>query len=90
MTIDANFNGTNDTDTNLQFRFSGVSSMADPDLQRGKAGGGGGGGGFEPQFGLKIRGKRRGRVGPSPGSTNLCKAASINNQERDSKRISFD
>ena len=44
MTIDANFNGTNDTDTNLQFRFSGVSSVADPDLQRGKAGGGGGGG----------------------------------------------
>ena len=43
MTIDANFNGTNDTDTNLQFRFSGVSSVADPDLQRGKAGGGGGG-----------------------------------------------
>ena len=42
MTIDANFNGTNDTDTNLQFRFSGVSSVADPDLQRGKAGGGGG------------------------------------------------
>ena len=57
MTIDANFNGTNDTDTNLQVRFSGVSSVADPDLQRGKAGGGGGGG-FEPQFGLKIRGKR--------------------------------
>ena len=52
MTIDANFNGTNDTDTNLQFRFSGVSSVADPDLQRGKAGGGGGGC-FEPQFGLK-------------------------------------
>ena len=89
MTFDANFNGTNDTDTNLQFRFSGVSSVADPDLQRGKAGGGGGGG-FELQFGLKIRGKRRGRVGPSPGSTNLCKAASINTQERDSKRISFD
>ena len=88
MTIDANFNGTNDTDTNLQFRFGGVSSVADPDLQRGKVGGGGGS--FEPQFGLKIRGKRRGRVGPSPGSTNLCKAASINNQERDSKRISFD
>ena len=43
MTIDANFNGTNDTDTNLQVRFSGVSSVADPDLQRGKAGGGGGG-----------------------------------------------
>ena len=41
MTIDANFNGTNDTDTNLQFRFSGVSSVADPDLQRGEAGGGG-------------------------------------------------
>ena len=39
MTIDANFNGTNDTDTNLQVRFSGVSSVADPDLQRGKAGG---------------------------------------------------
>ena len=86
MTIEANFNGTNDTDTNLQFRFSGVSSVADPDLQRGEAGGGG----FEPQFGLKIRGKRLGRVGPSPGSTNLCQAASINNQERDSKRISFD
>ena len=40
MTIDAYFNGTNDTDTNLQFRFSGVSSVADPDLQRGEAGGG--------------------------------------------------
>ena len=88
MTIDANFNGTNDTDTNLQFRFSGVSSVADPDLQRGETGGGGRG--FEPQFGLKIRGRRRGRVGPSPGSTNLCQAASINNQERDSKRIFFD
>lgn len=44
MTIDAYFNGTNDTDTNLQFRFSGVSSVADPDLQRGEAGGGGRGG----------------------------------------------
>ena len=43
MTIDANFNGTNDTDTNLQVRFSGVRSVADPDLQRGEGGGGGGG-----------------------------------------------
>ena len=64
MTIDANFNGTNDTDTNLQVRFSGVSSVADPDLQRGE----GGRGPFEPQFGLKIRGRGRGRVGPSPES----------------------
>ena len=38
MTIDANFNGTNDTDTNLQVGFSGVSSVADPDLQRGEGG----------------------------------------------------
>ena len=54
MNIDA-FNGTND-EFLVQFKFSGVSSVADPDdLQMG-----GGGGGviiffFRPQVGLKIR-----------------------------------
>ena len=72
LNIDA-FNGTNDSKFLVPFKFSGVSSVADPDdLQIGE----GGGGGlchkfffrpFEPQFGLKIR-VGRGMVGPSPRS----------------------
>ena len=64
MTIDANFNGTNDTDTNLQFRFSGVSSVADPDLQRGEAGGGGKG--LRATVWAKNKGEEAGKGRPLP------------------------
>ena len=65
MTIDANFNGTNDTDTNLQFRFSGVRSVADPDLQRGEAGGGGRGG-LRATVWSKNKGEEAGKGRPLP------------------------